>query len=71
LFLKLYDFSQNSTFVISSGRLPRHAGETFGFDAYTAALSNDYRFTMYADDPGLLDIWAPAIIISTRLGQEK
>ncbi len=48
-----------------------HAGETFGFDAYTAALSNDYRFTMYSDDPGLLDIWVPAIIISTRLGQEK
>jgi len=48
-----------------------HAGETFGFDAYSAALTNDYRFTMYADDPGLMSIWLPAIEFSVRLGLEK
>ncbi len=48
-----------------------HAGETFGFDAYSAALTNDYRFTMYTDDPGLMSIWLPAIEFSARLGQEK
>ncbi len=48
-----------------------HAGETFGFDTFTAALPNDYRFTMYSDDPGLLSMWAPAIEFSVRLNMEE
>lgn len=46
-----------------------HAGQSFGFQSYTAALSNDYRFTVYADDSSL-SIWMIAINLTAKLIQE-
>jgi D-alanyl-D-alanine carboxypeptidase len=47
-----------------------HAGQSFGFQSYSAALPNGYRFTLYTDDAAI-SVWAPAILYTSKLSREN
>ena len=44
-----------------------HAGQTFGTQAYAAALPNGYRFAICIDESQLVSVWFPSILFTNIL----